>query len=513
MESSIASTSSSETTILHLNDDCLLSVFEYFDSSELSSIADVCTRFRENAQTQFSYSKFNDAYEVRVDSSHRLPEKLVQVQKCLRNFGACIKAIDLTYSRVLNIDIHARHTPLEYFYQIFKLLIRYCCDGALTELVIDGSIFMSDDVNCLMRPIFQHLQILKLRECQMSKSFVFELSRWAPNLRELECSYIIGPNVPMMNRRRFFGETETPRFPKLERIAFNTLHSVNDKHMQRFLRSNLQLKHIELFHCSGVTEDIFRSIADYVPQIETIRYCGVETRVYDFQHFGHFRNLRSLRLDFSEQGWRVLRLGDNLAFFNLMAVLYEIAMANIPLEHLRLESFEIIEVEAFANVISRMKKLKTLGLISIKIEEMGAPKVNMVEICKHLTELTEIYLSSSRTYSVKNLLKLIRNAKKLEILCSVGYGSSTEVINRDTYQEMLSIAETERDTETPLKIILSDRCFTPNFEPIEPHASLTLIVSEIISRSYLYANDLQSYQDVHYYHHRHMFKKIRLSHK
>lgn len=519
MESSTAV--SSETTILHLNDDCLLGVFEYFDSRDLYSVANVCTRFRENAQIQYLYSKFNNAYEVRVDSPHGLLEKLLKVERFLRSFGVCIKTIDLMYSKVLHFDNYARHPAMVYINQIFKLLNRYCCGGALTKLMIDGSIFMTDDINCLVRPIFQHLQILKLRECQLSKSFASELSQWAPNLRELECSYIIGPNVPITNRKRFFGNTETPRFPKLERLSINAVPSVNNKHIQRFLKWNPQLKHIELFHCSGVNEDTFRSIAKYVPKIETILYCATKPRIYDFEHFGHFSNLKSLRLKFSGKRWKNL----NLAFFNMMAVLYEIDMANIPLEHLRLENIVVIEHDAFINAISNLKKLKTLGLISIaKSDERN---FNIVEICKRLTELTEIYFlrreNSGHPYyftrdsacrlSAADLLEMIRNAKKLEILCIVGYNSSKEVINSDTYEEMLTISETERDTEAPLKIILSDRCFKPYFETIEPHESLTLIISEIISRGFFYANDLHSYSDAYYYHHRHILKKFRLPRK
>lgn len=54
---SIASSEEDATTILTLNDDCFLEIFQYLDLIDLCAVADTCRRFRQNAKACFAYSK------------------------------------------------------------------------------------------------------------------------------------------------------------------------------------------------------------------------------------------------------------------------------------------------------------------------------------------------------------------------------------------------------------------------------------------------------------------------
>lgn len=54
-----ASTSTSNVVILDL-DDCLQEVFKHLDLRDLCTAADVCRRFRQNAQSYFASPEFKD---------------------------------------------------------------------------------------------------------------------------------------------------------------------------------------------------------------------------------------------------------------------------------------------------------------------------------------------------------------------------------------------------------------------------------------------------------------------
>lgn len=120
MDPSSVSTSNSDTDILVLNDDCLLEVFNHLDLTDLVSTADVCRRFRQNAQDHFASPKFKndtlyirclqkldvfyvpkqnirEAIESRIihcdeDYSH---SNLIRISGLLRNFGAYVKSLSI----------------------------------------------------------------------------------------------------------------------------------------------------------------------------------------------------------------------------------------------------------------------------------------------------------------------------------------------------------------------------------------------------------------------------------
>lgn len=76
-------------SILDLNDDCLLKVFEYSNLSDLSSIADACNRFKQNARDCFAYSKWTHLLSTKDFQTHgdMLNQMLLKTSKVLRNFG------------------------------------------------------------------------------------------------------------------------------------------------------------------------------------------------------------------------------------------------------------------------------------------------------------------------------------------------------------------------------------------------------------------------------------------
>lgn len=133
--SSSSDASNGASNILSLNDDCLLHVFQYLDLPSLSAVADVCSRFRENAQSQFSYSKWKNSYSIVYCScvgELEIQYRLGRIASLLRNFGHLIEAIDLEVQHY-----HCR-TPRKYHKTFAQLLRRYCSE-TLDKLTLQWS--------------------------------------------------------------------------------------------------------------------------------------------------------------------------------------------------------------------------------------------------------------------------------------------------------------------------------------------------------------------------------------
>lgn len=122
MDVSLQSTGSA-TTVLDLNDDCLRETFAILDLNVLSTVADVCTRFREIA-VETARSKFNHLilYWRSIPSDNYYSK--------LRNFGAHLKSI----------EVDARKFGINYQKRLMKLLSLYCVGIDRTVYKIDCSI-------------------------------------------------------------------------------------------------------------------------------------------------------------------------------------------------------------------------------------------------------------------------------------------------------------------------------------------------------------------------------------
>lgn len=151
--------SASTTTVLHLNDDCLLEVFKFLNLQDLCSVADVCYRFRKNAQDQFSYSDFkhlgfrNDFYQ----SSETDDKKLLQKPRVLRNFGAYIKTI----YNVNGGDDYSREHRLKYHMRTIELMSLHCSESLIGLDFVNYN--MTIAIGIILQPVLANLRNLTLR--------------------------------------------------------------------------------------------------------------------------------------------------------------------------------------------------------------------------------------------------------------------------------------------------------------------------------------------------------------
>lgn len=425
---------SSKTTILDLNSDCMLEVFKYLDLKDLCATGDVCRHFRENAQNYFALPKFKkDILEIvcapypQLVMSRRdnfsvekmrvielegmsFNKKLLHISRVLRIFGVSVRSIKLYEGRRCDGDNLPKCNRF-----ILNLIGRYC-SGTLIELDL-YQCDLTGEIEKTMRPLLLHLERLIICECKYSKLFGQMLSMWSPELRGLQFSY----DLSHLNYDQKFSkgmrldDILCRSFPKLTWISFRSICGKKTYNIEKFLKLNPQLKKIGLVNCSSIRGNIFQSIATHVPHIEAMEI----DRVFKFndsnlKYCGQFNCLNTLKL--CTMGYKKCRPLDH-AF--IPSILHEIHVAKIALKHLHVYAAKNIDDKNFERteeVIDAILKLKTLeSLWLLQVPELRTSHI--LDICKQLSELSNLKLECNELMmSEEVLLEIVKTAHKLQSL-------------------------------------------------------------------------------------------------
>lgn len=430
----------STTKIFNLNDDCLREVFECMDPFDLITIADVCTRFRQNAalSARFKFKRLElGPYSPRHEYS------------ILRNFGAFVKSMKVYGGYIPN-------SRAKYQKRLIEFLSMYWTEMSIEFEISEFDI--TDEIALLMLPTLARMRKLQFSHCKLNALMLRNLPLWSPKLRQLKfVANYFQTNVLTFNALH-------QKFPKLKLISFISENSVNNIGVEQYLEQNPQLKQLEIIECCGIDDNVSQSIAKYLPKLERITFFSDKrTHRENIENFDQLRNLKSL----------TLQLSNDPQFIPLFV--QQITSDNYQLEFLDLGSFDLLhDSQQFIDGISKLKKLKTLLLYDVT--HMTA--FHLIEICKHLKELMEIQLKRTIPKMTEdNLLELIQNAEKLQKF--VLYKPT--IITDDTFNKLVKIVE-QRHEKIKLNILVNSDAFTAKIPAELIRAASSLLTVQITYR-------------------------------
>lgn len=390
------------TTILDLNDDCLLEVFNHLEWLDLCAVANVCQRFRQNAQA-YSKGKILDLRNDIKGHGDTLDRVVFKTSKVLRHFGNFI--VEFKEGGMLDSYSGASLESRKiYWRSIIELLARYSS---------------------------QALTILELGRICCDSPF-------GERYRRLDCCEV---SVPWR------------RFPKLKKIKLLDVDDFSPDTIVEMLKCNPQLKAFEFLSyvaCLKI-EILLPSIVEHIPEIETLSICirsgeplhilG-EEQIKDesSKYFSQFTRLSSLELE-------IYSNGDHFALLAISAI----AAANISLKHLH---FRTWSVEPHVEFISKFKQLESLKLICS--HEVSVPY--FLEICRNCNQLSTIHLFVFRASSLENIIEIIKHSENLRSVAIKIVPFYTDLIERETvdinvFTQLLKIVKNRRK-ETRLEIHL-----------------------------------------------------------
>lgn len=422
----------SKTHVLGLNNDCLHITFRYLNLLDLCAVADVCARFRENAEPYFAKTEHKDINLNRIYDE----DGMLGICKVLRNTGSLAESIKVQSSLTDQSE--------KFENGIVELLSRHCSDR--TRILL--KLFSVEDYRIEMLP---SLIILQMRTTDSIRDEIND-----------ESEQFIQDFPRMLNFSALKG---------LEELSLNVAHELLDNEdFEKALENNPQLKKIELIYCRFIDDSILPLIAAHVPQIESLRFnpagegisFGINTMC-----LSRLNNLKTLIISCNGQP--------------ISSTINEMAAANIQLEHLKIEEPYISEIDVFFDGISELKTLKSLKLFGINY---GMNFRHAIQIGENLVELTELQLSNSIELNADNLLQLIRINKKLQHFYYRKNPSDNIYFDGNMQMEMMKIAR-ERRKKIHLKI--SERKFSNEMfmlmdilnchEPFLLHSGMGLIFS------------------------------------
>lgn len=402
------------TTFLDLNDDCLLHIFKYLYVEELCSVADVCKRFRQNAQMQCVYLKPQMSYPFKSTSKQTL--------MIFRKFGPFIRSMQL--GDIFNYG-HNNEYP------ICEMVNRYCGDR-LTELEINAY-NVTDDVALLLGPFLPRLRKLTFDNSRLSEWLIKMLPKWSPELRELTFH-----SVQKRSGGEQFGFFDSkPQFEKLEKISFKYSSQIAYKDVKHFIKWNPQLKWFDF-----IGNYILKFIDEHAPQIASIEYEIMNDKTMD---------PRKLEYASKKGGYQHLSMS---AEDNPTVCLDSVTPQKFNL-YLRTVDWNG-ESDKFVDEILALPNVKKLVINDSK----NFTAAHIHAICSGLSELSEINFSGyngKSLFSTYDLLTFIRNANKLKVLRYDGLcrGEKKKIhITQGVYMTMVYIVKQRRE-KIPLNLILN----------------------------------------------------------
>lgn len=177
-------------TLDQLNDDCLLTLFDYCDNQSLVSLSDTCKKFSNLLKNYYNFSKVEKTFEiVKDEAEYKMSMTLANVRKMLRLIGP---HFDKMVLRFVDRQLYDAKTKNEYSKIIQRFLheIGKCSKNmtSIRELTLAVQICEVNFIQSI-EPIFKNLHTLHLAFYQYDQNyddFNVDFTELCPNLRRLE---------------------------------------------------------------------------------------------------------------------------------------------------------------------------------------------------------------------------------------------------------------------------------------------------------------------------------------
>lgn len=434
-----------------LNDDCLHEIFDYLNVWDLVSVADVCTRFEQVAQTNFSKKhktfEFSDFVMEGTYADKKLPAR--HMRQFFKHFGSLIVDLSISYYEPVKLQ---RFTNFE----ILMAMVEHCGES-LNVLRLFNFIGRGRIVT-ILRPLFGRLKKLYMDSCHVSDEFIRSLE----NCRQLTKLKIIEDAYD----RKFNGFNYT--LPALTTLSLKRLEHIRRPDVIKILQHNPQLKRITISACTGLYGTTLDDIVQYVPLVEKVAFKQYSYYVRETKAHMGLAQLTSLK---------TLKLDDTVR--SIGKLLNQMATVNVPLEHLTLRR-SMVDDE-FVNAIGGIKTLRSLYLIRANNLETK----HLQDICELLPKLAKLCVTTCDGLNANGLVKLMRKAKELE---EIDLYKTGIVFTDELFKRLVQTVVTRR---IPLKItaMCESSMFGVSQELLDAHKDNVVLVLTQRSSDYGYDDE------------------------
>ncbi|XP_031637929.1 uncharacterized protein LOC116350314 [Contarinia nasturtii] len=362
-----------------LNDDCLQEIFRRLTNvRDFLSVAQVCTRFQENAQ-QCIPSQFK---EISIRGGFFINSIPTRLLTCfLQIFGGSVKSIRWhtteRNSDTENMNILADH-----------------CGKSLLELTISDH-----NIDLDTRSDFEVLEKLEI-ETGLIKNF-----RIFPQLKVLKLKLV----------KVLTFDSIVQIIPKVEEIELVNINGFTDDMLIEFLTKNPQLRRFKVEGCKRVSSSILRDISIRVPHLVSLHIMFFNP-FFENDDLLHIANLRQLKC-----------LGIYCNRFSAKSLIELLVKNNVQLESLSINGYG----NSLAEAILNLNLLKHLDVGNVSEEIF----IRFVEILSSLEEI-RVQCNDITPDGMETILKCGKHLTKLTIV-----SGCQMTVDLDIYNSILILAK------------------------------------------------------------------------
>lgn len=400
-----------------LNDDCLQEIFRNLSLFDLCSVANVCKKFKQNAEEIFTL-KFSNSM-VTLDELH-------VAEHILRSFGTKIKSLSL----------NAPHKNA-----LLLMLITYCSGSKCQLERLDISGYEHSDLKLwfkMLPPIFQRLKYLK---CYANDK-ILKICR---DLHHLE----INGSIYFWSNRTLQSSTLNT-FGRLENLSI-PLHC---SHIINEMKPKSSLKILKLNRLDSKT---INRICWKFPNLEEI-IC--ETFIDDRSQKKPFVSALARLKKLNKIAWNTYRHNDvneSIGYFS---------EANVLIEWLVLHSYDPSSNGMKLNIIGILPALKVLEIVGMRQFDLS----DLTGCLPQLKELRFVRSSYTGREQLQNtsIIEIVKYAEQMTFLI-IDNAVNGFIIDDDFYDKLLMIIKQRKLMD---KLTIEFRTSYRNIKMIVSHGKI-----------------------------------------
>lgn len=427
-----------------LNDDCIVEIFEFLPLYDLCNVAEVCQRFRDNAQKAFRlhHTSFNTSELSKAGDVVFARTDMIMAEKLFRLFGYFIHELKVE-GRFLKTTAEQE--------TIMFLATKYCISLAFKTLTLD-KIRMDVEMRWIfpLLDMFARLPALELHSCRLNADFGRFLSICQISSIQV---YSLQGSWEWMNftfwyvRRMMLMEIWLPESAMTEFIKLNG-------HLQTLI-----------IHQSNLSSEIFKNVADHMPNLQGFSFVGSNPR--DPKTRKNVLRLASLK--------SLTKLSLNCGRFSLKNLIDELSKVSRPISELDI-SFGSADME----LLEKLHNFKS-SLTNLQLRRVNMKNVSLVDVVKKIPELNELDVDI-RDIVANDIIKMLPFAEKLTKL-RIGSERAHVHIDIDNYKSILAIVKS-RPKSTKLCIDIN----SPNRYVFVPRSILQKSIYWLEIRNEIHEN-------------------------
>lgn len=359
-----------QSSVMQLNDDCLLKIMDNLNALDLCAIKDTCRRFKNLSTYNFQLScKDSFSFGKNICLGEDTMSEC-EATTILLHFGQYITKL-IVRAPDMDEDVDILHVISKY--QNIKELELY-----YLQCIHDEDLAKCNEM---------HLERLSINYCYTKDESTYDLLQKCKTLKHLEINDV----------EEIEGSFLAKKFGQLESLSLMDIKCVERCYINKCLQEHVNLKKVEMIKCNFTNDYMFRVISDNLLNIEEI---SIQLRKFtdSFQtNLSTLLKLKALkRLEFNCGGKPIAEFIRSLA--------------NNSMEHLSISDTELNK--DLCDALNKLPNLKTLKLISMQKSTKNFPK----SLQANFKQLVKLFIVDFCTFNAETVFEIVSDAGNLKKL-------------------------------------------------------------------------------------------------